>query len=177
MARRYGRARRGTRVVAAVPHGHWKTTTFLAALRHDRLTAPCVFDGAINGARFLAYVEQVLAPTLCRGDVVVLDNLGAHKIQGVRAAIEAAGAELRYLPPYSPDLAPGSQHRPRWPVRSGAPIEHAFAKLKALLRSAARRTIEALWQAIAHALDAFTPAECAHYLAHAGYVPPNREWL
>jgi transposase len=162
MARRYGRARRGTRVVAAVPHGHWKTTTFLAALRHDGLTAPCVFDGAINGARFLAYVEQVLAPTLRPGDVVVLDNLGAHKVKGVREAIEATGAELRYLPPYSPDLNP---------------IEHVFAKLKALLRSAARRTVEALWQAIAHALDAFTPAECAHYLAHAGYVPPHRERL
>jgi transposase len=121
MARRHGRVRRGQRLVAAVPHGHWKTTTFLAALRHDRISAPCVFDGAINGERFLAYVEQVVAPTLCRGDVTVLDNLGAHKIQGVRAAIEAAGAELRYRPPYSPDLNP---------------IEHAFAKLKALLRSA-----------------------------------------
>jgi transposase len=162
MARRYGRARRGARVVAAVPHGHWKTTTFLAALRHDGLTAPCVFDGAITGARFLAYVEQVLAPTLRPGDVVVLDNLGAHKVKGVRAAIEAAGAELRYLPPYSPDLNP---------------IEHAFAKLKALLRAAARRTVEALWQTLGHALDAFTPAECAHYLAHAGYVPPHREML
>jgi transposase len=111
VARRYGRARRGTRVVAAVPHGHWTTTTCLAALRHDGLTAPCVFDGAINGARFLAYVEQVLAPTLRPGDVVVLANRGAHKVKGVRAAIEAAGAELRHLPPYSPDLNP---------------IEHAF---------------------------------------------------
>jgi transposase len=156
VARRYGRARRGTRVVAAVPH--WKTTTFLAALHHDGLTAPCVFDGAINGARFLAYVEPVLAPTLRPGDVVVLDDLGAHKVKGVGAAIEAAGAELRYLPPYSPDLNP---------------IEHAFAQLKALLRAAARRTIEALWQALAHALDAFTPAECAYYLPHAGYVPPH----
>jgi transposase len=141
MARRYGRALRGARVVAAVPHGHWKTTTLLAALRHHGLTAPCVFDGAINGARFLAYIEQVLAPTLRPGDVVVLDNLSAHKVKGVRAAIEAAGAELLYLPPYSPDLNP---------------IELAFAKLKALLRAAAKRTIEALWQAIAHAIDAFT---------------------
>ena len=127
MARRYGRARRGTRVVAAVPHGHWKTTTFVAALRHDGLTAPCVFDGAINGARFLAWVEQGLAPTLRTGDVVVLDNLKAHKVKGVREAIEAAGAQLRYLPPYSPDLNP---------------IEQAFAKLKALLthrRQAHRR--------------------------------------
>jgi transposase len=162
MARRYGRARRGTRVVAAVPHGHWKTTTFLAALRHDRLSAPCVFDGAINGARFLAYVEQALAPTLRPGDIVIMDNLGAHKVAGVRAAIEAAGAELLYLPPYSPDLNP---------------IELAFAKLKALLRNAASRTVEALWHALGQLLDAFTPAECARYLAHAGYVPPHREML
>ena len=162
MARRYGRARRGARVVGAVPHGHWKTTTVIAALRHDGLTAPCVFDGAINGARFLAYVEQALAPTLRPGDVVVRDNLPAHKVKGVRAAIAAAGAELLYLPPYSPDLNP---------------IELAFAKLKALRRAAARRTVDALWQAIGHALDAFTPAECAHHLAHAGYVPPDRETL
>jgi transposase len=148
--------------VAAVPHGHWKTTTFVAALRHDGLSAPCVFDGAINGARFLAYVEQALVPTLRPGDVVVLDNLSAHKVKGVRAAIQAAGAALLYLPPYSPDLNP---------------IELAFAKLKALLRTAAGRTIAALWQVIGHALDAFTPAECAHYLAHAGYVPPDREEL
>jgi transposase len=162
MARRYGRARRGVRVVAAVPHGHWKTTTFLAALRHDGMSAPCVFDGAINGARFLAYVEQALVPTLRPGDMVVLDNLSAHKVKGVRAALEAAGAELLYLPPYSPDLNP---------------IEQAFAKLKALLRAAARRTVDALWRAIGQALDAFSPAECAHYLANSGYVPPNREPL
>jgi transposase len=162
MARRHGRAQRGARVVAAVPHGHWKTTTFLAALRHDGVSAPCVFDGAINGARFLAYVEQALAPTLRPGDMVVLDNLGAHKVKGVRSAIEAAGAELLYLPPYSPDLNP---------------IEQAFAKLKALLRTAARRNVDALWRAIGHALDAFSPAECANYFAHAGYAPPNREPL
>jgi transposase len=162
MARRYGRARRGTRVVGAVPHGHWKTTTLVAALRTDGLTAPCVFDGAINGARFLAYVEQALAPTLRPGDIVVMDNLGAHKVKCVRQVIEAAGAELLYLPPYSPDLNP---------------IEQAFAKLKALLRAAAARTVDALWRAIGHVLDAFTPAECTHYLAHAGYVPSNRETL
>jgi transposase len=162
MARRYGRAQRGARVVAAVPHGHWKTTTFLAALRHDGLTAPCVFDGAINGARFLAYVEQALAPTLRQGDVVVLDNLKAHKVKGVREAIAAKGAQVRYLPPYSPDLNP---------------IEQAFAKLKALLRTAAKRTVDALWCGIGQALDAFSPAECARYLAHAGYLPPNREPL
>ena len=162
MARRHGRARRGQRLVAAVPHGHWKTTTFLAALRHDRLSAPCVFDGAINGARFRAGVEQALAPTLRLGDIVVMDNLRAHKVTGVRAAIEARGARLLYLPPYSPALNP---------------IEHAFAKLKALLRTAARRTVDALWHAIGQALDAFSPAECARYLAHAGYLPPHREPL
>jgi transposase len=162
MARRYGRARRGQRLVAAVPHGHGKTTTLIAALRHDGLSAPCVFDGAINGARFFAYVEQVLAPTLRAGDLVVMDNLAAHKVEGVRAAIAAAGAQVLYLPPYSPDLNP---------------IEHAFAKLKALLRAAARRTVDSLWQAIGQLLDAFSPAECAHYLAHAGYVPSNRQML
>ena len=114
----------------------------------------------MNGARFLAYVEQVLAPTLSPGDIVVMDNLGAHKVKGVRQAIEAAGAELRYLPPYSPDLNP---------------IELAFAKLKALLRSAAARTVDELWDAIGQLLDAFTPTECPHYFAHAGYVPPNRK--
>jgi transposase len=159
MARRHGRARRGQRLVAAVPHGHWKTTTFLAALRHDRINAPCVFDGAINGERFCAGVEQALAPTLAAGDLVIMDNLPAHKVQGVRAAIEARGARLLYLPPYSPDLNP---------------IEQVFAKLKALLRTAATRTVDALWHAIGQALDAFSPAECAHYLAHAGYVPSNR---
>jgi transposase len=115
MARHHGRVRRGQRLVAAVPHGHWKTTTFLAALRHDRISAPCVFDGAINGERFRAWVEQALAPTLGPGDLVIMDNLGAHKVQGVRDAIEARGARLRYLPPYSPDLNP---------------IEQVFAKLK-----------------------------------------------
>jgi transposase len=159
---RYGRARRGQRLIAAVPHGHWKTTTFIAALRHDGLSAPCVFDGALTGARFLAYVEQVLAPTLRAGDLVVMDNLAAHKVEGVRVAIAAAGAQVLYLPPYSPDLNP---------------IEHAFAKLKALLRTAAARTVEGLWHTIGQLLDAFSPAECAHYLAHAGYVPSKRQLL
>jgi transposase len=135
--------RRGQRLVAAVPHGHWKTTTFLAALRDDRISAPCVFDGAINGERFRAWVEQALAPTLCPGDLVIMDNLGAHKVQGVREAIEAHGARLLYLPPYSPDLNP---------------IEQVFAKLKALLRSAATRTVDALWHAIGQALNAFSPS-------------------
>ena len=162
MTRRHGRARRGQRVIGAVPHGPWKTTTFLAALRHDRIDAPCVFDGAINGARFLAYVEQALAPTLAQGDIVILDNLGAHKVKGVREAIEARGATLLHLPPYSPDLNP---------------IEQVFAKLKALLRTAKTRTVDALWQAIGDALDAFTARECSHYLTHAGYVPSNRKPL
>ena len=162
MARRYGRSPRGQRLVASVPHGHWKTSTFLAALRHDGLTAPCVIDGAINGAAFLAYVEQVLAPTLEPGDLVVMDNLSSHKVAGVRQAIEARGASLLYLPPYSPDFNP---------------IEHAFAKLKACLRKAAARTVEALWAAIADALHAFSPNECANYLADAGYVLLNRNPL
>jgi transposase len=160
MARRHGRARRGQRLVAAVPHGHWKTTTFVAALRHDRISAPCVFDGAINGERFRAYVEQALAPTLDHGNVVVMDNLPAHKVQGIRQAIEARGARLLYLPPYSPDLNP---------------IEQAFAKLKALLRTAASRTVDALWHAVGQALDTFSPTECANYLANAGYGPSNRK--
>jgi transposase len=162
MARRHGRARRGQRLVAAVPHGHWKTTTLVAALRHDRITAPCVFDGAINGERFLAWVEQGLAPTLRRGDLVIMDNLPAHKVQGVREAVQARRARLLYLPPYSPDLNP---------------IEQVFAKLKSLLRTAAKRTVDALWHAIGQALDAFSPSECNNYLAHAGYVPSHREPL
>jgi transposase len=162
MARRYGRAARGQRLVAGVPHGHWKTSTFLAALRLDGVTAPCVIDGAINGETFLAYVAQFLAPTLKAGDRVVMDNLPSHKVTGVREAIEGRGAHLLYLPPYSPDLNP---------------IEQLFAKLKALLRAAAARTIEALWSAIGHALQAFSPAECANYFADAGYVPANRNSL
>ena len=144
------------------PCGHWQTHTVVAGLRVDGLTATAVFDGPIDNASFLAYVEQVLAPTLRAGDLVVMDNLAAHKVKGVRAAIAAAGAQVRYLPPYSPDLNP---------------IEHAFAKLKALLRAAAARTVEGLWHTIGQLLDAFSPAECAHYLAHAGYVPSNRQML
>jgi len=137
-----------------VPHGHWKTTTFVGALRLSGMTAPMVLDRAMNGPWFLAYVEQVLAPTLKPGDVVVMDNLPAHKGAAVRRAIEAAGARLRLLPPYSPDFNP---------------IENAFAKLKALLRKAAARTVTALEQAIAEAIDTFTPAECANYFTAAGY--------
>lgn len=155
MTRRYGRARRGQRLVAAVPHGHWKTTTFIGALRADGLTAPAVIDGAVNGETFLAYVQQVLVPTLAPGDIVVLDNLSSHKVCGVREAIEAAGAELRFLPPYSPDLNP---------------IEQLFAKLKALLRKIAARSVAALWTAIGQLVSRFEPGECTNYLRHSGYV-------
>lgn len=154
MTRLLGRAERGKRLVAAVPHGHWRTSTFIAGLRQDGLTAPCVFDGAINGELFLAYVEQMLVPTLTPGDVVVMDNLGSHKVAGVRAAIEAAGARLLYLPPYSPDLNP---------------IEQAFAKIKALLRAKALRTVDALWDALGSIINCFSPTECANFLRHSGY--------
>jgi transposase len=154
MARLYGRSRRGTRCIASIPHGHWKTTTFVGAMRQTGMTAPMLLDGAMDGAAFLAYVEQVLGPTLQPGDIVVMDNLPAHKPDEVRSAIEQAGAALRYLPPYSPDLNP---------------IEMAFAKLKAILKKAAARTVEDLWQAIAAPLPRFTTDECHNYLADAGY--------
>jgi transposase len=154
MARRYGRAPRGERVIASVPHGHWKTSTFVAGLREDTITAPLVIDGAMNGETFRAYIEQFLAPTLAPGDIVIMDNLPSHKVTGVRDAIEARGASLIYLPPYSPDLNP---------------IEQAFAKLKALLRKAAPRTVEALWTVIGESLSAYSPSECANYLEDAGY--------
>ena len=156
MARLRGRAKRGERCRSAVPHGHWKTTTFTAGLRLTGMTAPMVLDGAMNGPAFLAYVEQVLAPTLLPGDVVVMDNLPAHKSVGVRTAIEAAGASLRHLPPYSPDFNP---------------IEQAFSKLKAILRKAAARTIPDLWAAIGKAIPLFKPRECANYFEAAGYEP------
>ncbi len=154
MTRSHGRGPRGERLVMDVPHGHWKTTTFVVALTLGGLVAPTVVDGAMTGDLFVAYVEQQLAPTLKAGDVVVMDNLSSHHRAGVRAAIEAAGAELRYLPPYSPDLNP---------------IEKAFAKLKALLRKAAKRTIPELEQYLGEALDAFTPEECANYFRSCGY--------
>ena len=156
MARLRGRARRGERCRAAVPHGHWKTTTFVGALRLCGMTAPMVLDGPMNGPAFLAYVEQVLAPTLAAGETVIMDNLPAHEVAGVWAAIEATGARLRLLPPYSPDLNP---------------IELAFAKLKALLRRRAARSVPALWNAIAAALPKFTPGECANYFTACGYEP------
>ena len=139
-----------------MPHGHWKTTTFTGALRLTGMTAPFVYDGAMNGNVFLAYVEQILVPSLSAGDIVVMDNLPAHKIAGVRDAIEAAGARLLYLPPYSPD---------------SNPIEKAFAKLKAVLRAKAERTIKALWDALATVLEQFSPVECANYFKAAGYEP------
>ena len=154
MTPRYGRCESGKRLIAHVPFGHWKTTTFVAALRHDRLTAPCVFDGPINGEKFLAYVEQILVPTLSLGDVVVMDNLGSHKGAGVRKAIEAAGASLVFLPPYSPDLDP---------------IEQVFAKLKHILRKMARRTVDPLWDAIGSVLPDFSPQECANYFRNVGF--------
>ena len=156
MARMYGRAPRGERCRAPVPHGHWKITTFVGALRRDGVAAPMTLDGAMNKAAFLAYVEQVLVPILRPGDVVVMDNLPAHKPLAVRKAIEAAGAELRLLPPYSPDFNP---------------IELAFAKIKASLKKAAARTLPDLWDAIRNAIDAVTPNECANFFTACGYEP------
>lgn len=154
MAPLRGWGKKGERLRALVPHGHWKTLTFLAALRHDSITAPCVFDGPINGDSFLLYVEQVLTPVLKPGDIVIMDNLGSHKSEAVRMAIKAAGARLLFLPAYSPDLNP---------------IEQVFAKLKHLLRKAKERSIEATWQRIGTLLQCFTPQECSNYLTNAGY--------
>jgi len=155
MTRLHGRATQGQRVVDAVPHGHWKTTTFIAALRSTGMTAPMVIDGAINGDLFCAYVERVLVPELRAGDIVVLDNLSSHKRVEARRVIEAAGARVVFLPPYSPDLNP---------------IENAFSKLKRLVRAAGRRTLEALWSFLGQATDAFAPAECLNYFRHCGYA-------
>ena len=154
MIRRYGRCPRGERLVDATPWGHWKITTFVAGLRSSGIIAPLVLDGPMTGEVFRAYVEQMLAPALRPGDVAVMDNLAAHKVAGVREAIQAAGASVLYLPPYSPDLNP---------------IEQLFAKLKAMLRSAAARTKDALWASLGQALDAFPEAECQNYLANCGY--------
>ena len=154
MTRLYGRGPRGQRVIGKVPRGHWKTTTFVAGLRQSGLAAPFVLDGAMNRTSFEAYVERILGPTLKPGDIVIMDNLPAHKGGKVRQMIEGRGATLLLLPPYSPDLNP---------------IERAFAKLKALLRAAAERTIPTLWDRIGSLLDAFAPQECPNYLAHAGY--------
>src|SRR5512139_556050 len=150
-----GWSRRGHKLIGRTPFGHWRTLTFLAALRHDRIDAPCVLDGPINGKLFTAYVEQFLVPTLAPGDIVIMDNLGSHKGAAVRKAIRAAGAKLLFLPAYSPDLNP---------------IEQVFAKLKLLLRKAAERSVEATWKRIGSLLDAFPPHECANYFRNAGYA-------
>jgi transposase len=155
MTRLRGWAPRGRKLLAKVPQGRWRTLTFLAALRCDRIDAPCVIDGPIDGEIFLAYVEQSLIPTLRSGDIVIIDNLGSHKSAAVRRAIRAAGAKLFFLPPYSPDLNP---------------IEQVFSKLKTLLRKAAERTVEATWKRIGQLLDAFSPSECTNYLRNAGYA-------
>jgi len=152
---RYGWWPKGQRLVDAAPHGHWKITTFLAGLRTSGIVAPLVLDGPMTGRAFHAYVEQFLVPTLAPGDVVVMDNLAAHKVAGIREAIAAAGASLLYLPPYSPDLNP---------------IEQVFAKLKTLLRQAAVRSRETLWNTIGHQLATFSTTECANYLQNAGYA-------
>ena len=155
MTRRYGRAPKGQRLVEPIPHGHWKITTFVAALRQGGVVAPMTCDGAINGDLFVAYLEQCLVPVLRPGDVVVMDNLSSHKRAGVREAIEGAGCTLRYLPAYSPDLNP---------------IENAFSKLKALLRKARERTVAGLQGFLCFCTDAFTPDECANYFTHCGYA-------
>lgn len=154
MVRLRGRSKRGTRLIDTTPHGHWKTSTFIAALSEDGLLAPGVFDGAINGELFLAYVEQILLPTLKAGDIVIMDNLSSHKKAAVRRAIEQAGATLMFLPPYSPDLNP---------------IEQVFAKLKSLLRAKALRTVDALWKALGSISDCVSPQECKNFIRHAGY--------
>jgi transposase len=146
---------RGKRLVGKAPHGHWRTMTFIAALRIDRIDAPCVFDGPINGESFLAYVEQVLVPTLAPGDIIVIDNLGSHKGRAVSAALSTVGARLVFLPPYSPDFNP---------------IEQAFAKLKAALRKAQARTIEAVVEEVKRTLPSFSSRECSNYFKHAGYA-------
>lgn len=154
MTRTHGRCPHGQRLVMHVPHGHWKTTTFVVALRGDGLTAPTVVDGPMTGDTFVAYVEQQLVKILKPGDIVIMDNLSSHKRAAVKTAIEAAGAELRYLPPYSPDLNP---------------IENAFSKVKARLRAAALRTIPELENALGQILDDFAPEECQNYFRHCGY--------
>lgn len=154
MVRTRGRCPRGDRLIDYAPHGHWKTITFIAGLRHDEMVAPFVIEGAMNGETFLAYIEQCLAPTLRSGDIVIMDNVATHKVNGVAEAIEAVGATLLYLPQYSPDFNP---------------IEQAFSKLKALLRKAAERTVPNLRRRIGKLLATFTAADCANFLEHAGY--------
>lgn len=155
MTRFYGRARKGQRCLSTVPFGHWKTTTFVAGLRLSGISAPLVLDGPMNGEAFLAYVRQILGPSLRKGDIVVMDNLPAHKTQEVQAAIKATGAQCFYLPPYSPDMNP---------------IEMAFSKLKALLRQEPQRTIDALWDQVGKLIERFSPQHCANFFKAAGYA-------
>ena len=155
MTRSHGRAPRGTRCIGSAPLGDWQTTTFVAGLRRHQLTAPMVVDGPMDGELFVAWVEQFLCPTLHSGDIVILDNLSSHKVDGVQEAIAVAGATVLYLPPYSPDLNP---------------IEKFFSKLKTLLRKAARRSTEELWAQIGQLLLTVSPGECANYFASSGYV-------
>jgi transposase len=155
MTRGYGRADKGKRCIGSAPYGHWQTTTFVGALRHRHMSAPMVIDGAMDGDVFLAYVETFLCPTLSPGDIVILDNLASHKVEGVAEAIAAAGAAVLYLPPYSPDLNP---------------IEKFFSKLKALLRKAAKRSVETLWEEVGQLLNSISSTECANYFASCGYV-------
>jgi transposase len=155
MTRRYGRAPRGQRCHGSAPYSHWQVTTFVGALRRRGISAPMVIDEPIDGDVFLAYVQQVLVPTLTAGEIVIFDNLGSHKVDGVQEAIQSAGATVLYLPPYSPDLNP---------------IENFFAKLKALLRKAAKRSTEALWEEIGNLLQSISPEECSNYLTASGYV-------
>jgi len=155
MTRLYGRATRGRRCLGRAPHGHWQTATFIAALRSDRLSAPWLIDGPMDGQLFLTYIQKILLPELIPGDLVICDNLSSHKVAGVRAAIESAGARLLYLPAYSPDLNP---------------IEMAFAKLKAFLRAKAQTTFDGLLGALAEALETFSPAHCQNFFRHANYT-------
>ncbi len=154
MTRTYGRAPRGTRVIEGIPLGRWETTTFVGALRSPGFTAPLTVDGPINGRVFLAWVQQHLVPTLLAGDIVVMDHLSSHKVKGVAEAVESAGAQVRYRPPYSPDLNP---------------IELAFSKLKKLLRDGAKRTSDALWSLCGSLLDEFSSQECRNSFKHCGY--------
>jgi transposase len=155
MARHYGRSQMGQRCVCSLPHGHWQTSTFIAALRHDSIEAPFLVDGPVDADAFTAYLEQVLCPQLRPGDTLILDNLSTHKISNVHRLLSACGARVRYLPPYSPDLNP---------------IELAFAKLKAHLRQAAARTLEDLMDAVAQALNSFSPQHCQGFFRHAKYA-------
>jgi transposase len=162
MTRFYGRAPRGQRLVCKVPFGAWKTMTFIAALRHNRLTAPMLLEGPMTGQSFIAYVDQVLAPTLKRGDILIMDNVPTHKVRGAREALQLRGVLVPEFPPYSPDLNP---------------IEQSFAKLKALLRTAGAPSLRRLSTVIRASLKHFSAAECTAYLAHAGYGQPNRKAL